>query len=195
MEKDLKLTGRYRSRFRWAARTTSFHLKVKSLCWHLSKVFSSFLSRIKASSRKQFLDNFGSLQKDEQPLRLIKDIDGDAAELIVDGLVPDTEYTFQVLSVDAAVEVKAKRKFQEQTGMRGFRMQTGRSWPVMTYISLPLFYQSLPVEVSVRTKVSVPPNMEPPVFYGRGDGKSTLIVALRRVISVMDLILEDKADG
>ena len=61
--------------------------------------------RIKASSRKQFLDNFGSLQQDEQPLKMIKDIDGDAAELILDGLIPDTEYTFQVLSLDSNIEV------------------------------------------------------------------------------------------
>ena len=35
--------------------------------------------------------------------------------------------------------------------------------------------------MSVRTKVSVPPTMEPPIFYGRGNGESTLIIALRRV--------------
>ena len=50
------------------------------------------------------MDNFGSLQTDDQPLKLLRDVDGSALELVVDGLIPDTEYTFQVSVVESAVE-------------------------------------------------------------------------------------------
>ena len=40
-------------------------------------------------------------------MKLIKDVDdGAATQLIVDGLVPDTDYTFQVLSLDSSIEVR-----------------------------------------------------------------------------------------
>ena len=50
------------------------------------------------------MDNFGSLQTDDQPLKLLRDVDGSIWELVVDKLVPDTEYTFQVSVVESAVD-------------------------------------------------------------------------------------------
>ena len=53
--------------------------------------------------------------------------------------------------------------------------------PLTLLFDLLVSLQSLPVEVAARTKVSIPPEIEAPTFYGQGDGKSTLNIALRRV--------------
>ena len=64
-----------------------------------------FLGRIRFSSRKKFVDNFGSLQEDVQSMRLIEEIAGDKTYLEIDGLIPDTDYELQVLNVKSGVEV------------------------------------------------------------------------------------------
>ena len=40
-------------------------------------------------------------------MRLIEEISGDTTLLNIDGLIPDTDYTFQVLTVKSGVEVSA----------------------------------------------------------------------------------------